>query len=126
MSVSLLVMLLAGSLGYADNSGEDAARVLAVFGTVISSLMVVILAGMVMLGLCALCYRSALGSSKELRIMNLGKVPEENDSDKSCAWVFPCSPYPIQFRDVPVGCLFQAFACESMSMHRSTFDIGWS
>ncbi|CAK9066964.1 Ephrin_rec_like domain-containing protein [Durusdinium trenchii] len=79
LSVSLLVMLLAGSLGYADNSGEDAARVLALFGTVISSLMVVILAGMVMLGLCALCYRSALGSSKELRIMNLGKVPEEKD-----------------------------------------------
>ena len=77
LSVSLLVMLLAGSLGYADSSGEDAARVLAIFGTVISSLMVVILAGMVTLGLCALCYRSALGSSKELRIMNLGKVPEE-------------------------------------------------
>lgn len=38
--------------------------------------MVVILGGMVMLGLCALFYRSALGSSKELRIMNLGKVPE--------------------------------------------------
>ncbi|CAK8995297.1 unnamed protein product [Durusdinium trenchii] len=76
LSVSLLVMLLAGSLGYADNSGEEAARVLALFGTVISSMMVVILGGMVMLGLCALFYRSALGSSKELRIMNLGKVPE--------------------------------------------------
>ncbi|CAK8995298.1 unnamed protein product [Durusdinium trenchii] len=79
LSVSLLVMLLAGSLGYADNSGEEAARVLALFGTVISSMMVVILGGMVMLGLCALFYRSALGSSKELRIMNLGKVPEEKD-----------------------------------------------
>ena len=77
LSVSLLVMLLAGSLGYADNSGADAARVLATVGSIISSLMVVILAGMVCLGLCALCYRSALGSSKELRIMNLGKVPEE-------------------------------------------------
>ena len=39
LSVSLLVMLLAGSLGYADNSGEEAARVLALFGTVISSMM---------------------------------------------------------------------------------------
>ena len=79
VSVSLLVMLLAGSLGYADSSGEDAARVLATFGTVISSLMVAILGGMVSLGLTALVYRSALGSSKELRIMNLGKVPEEKD-----------------------------------------------
>ncbi|CAK9094833.1 unnamed protein product [Durusdinium trenchii] len=79
LSVSLLVMLLAGSLGYADSSGEDAARVLSLFGTVISSLMVVILGGMVMLGLTALIYRSALGSSKELRIMNLGKVPQEKD-----------------------------------------------
>eukprot|EP00913_Durusdinium_trenchii_P035645 g33356.t1 len=43
------------------------------------NVMVVILGGMVMLGLCALFYRSALGSSKELRIMNLGKVPEEKD-----------------------------------------------
>ena len=77
VSVSLLVMLLAGSLGYADSSGEDAARVLSLVGTIISSLMVIILAGMVMLGLCALVYRSALGSSKELRIMNLGRVPEE-------------------------------------------------
>lgn len=65
VSVSLLVMLLAGSLGYADSSGEDATRVLATFGTVISSLMVVILGGMVLLGLAALVYRSALGSSKE-------------------------------------------------------------
>ena len=79
VSVSLLVMLLAGSLGYADSSGEDATRVLATFGTVISSLMVVILGGMVLLGLAALVYRSALGSSKELRVMNLGKVPEEKD-----------------------------------------------
>ncbi|CAK8993527.1 unnamed protein product [Durusdinium trenchii] len=79
LSVSLLVMLLASSLGYADSSGEDASRVLATFGTVISSLMVVILGGMVLLGLCALVYRSALGSSKELRIMNLGKVPKEQD-----------------------------------------------
>ena len=79
VSVSLLVMLLAGSLGYADSSGEDAARVLSLFGTVISSLMVVILGGMVMLGMTALIYRSALGSSKELRIMNLGKVPQEKD-----------------------------------------------
>ncbi|CAK9093024.1 unnamed protein product [Durusdinium trenchii] len=79
VSVSLLVMLLAGSLGYADSSGEEATRVLATFGTVISSLMVAILGGMVMLGLTALVYRSALGSSKELRVMNLGKVPEEKD-----------------------------------------------
>eukprot|EP00913_Durusdinium_trenchii_P024135 g22662.t1 len=85
LSVSLLVMLLAGSLGYADSSGEDAARVLAIFGTVISSLMVVILAGMVTLGLCALCYRSALGSSKELpstRKMSIlgGPLLEENEA----------------------------------------------
>ena len=77
LSVSLLVMLLAGSLGYADNNGADASKVLSLFGTVISSFMVVILLGMVCLGLCALVYRSTLGGSKELRVMNLGKVPEE-------------------------------------------------
>ncbi|CAK9000598.1 Uncharacterized protein SCF082_LOCUS6566, partial [Durusdinium trenchii] len=79
LSVSLLVMLLAHSLGYADSSGEEAERVLWTFGTVVSSLMVAILGGMVLLGLCALIYRSSLGSSKELWIMNLGKIPKEQD-----------------------------------------------
>ena len=65
------------SLGYVDNSSVEAVRALQTMGTIISSCMVAILTFMVCLGLCALVYRAALGSQKELRIFNLGTVPSE-------------------------------------------------
>ena len=60
-----------------DNSSEEAIDALQAMGTIISSCMVGILSFMVCLGLSALVYRQALGSQKELRVFNLGKVPEE-------------------------------------------------
>ena len=61
-----------------DNSSEEAIDALQAMGTIISSCMVGILSFMVCLGLSALVYRQALGSQKELRVFNLGKVPEES------------------------------------------------
>ena len=60
-----------------DNSSPDAINALQMMGTAISSCMVAILTFMVCLGFSALVYRAALGSQKELRVFNLGKVPSE-------------------------------------------------
>lgn len=59
ISVQLLVMLLAVSIGFVDSSNSK--DVLQTVGTVISALVVLILCFMVCLGLISLIYRQALG-----------------------------------------------------------------
>ena len=59
ISVQLLVMLLAVSIGFVDSSNSK--DVLQTVGTVISSLVLSILCFMVCLGLISLIYRQALG-----------------------------------------------------------------
>lgn len=73
VSVSLLVMLLAVSLGYSDNSQEGAEEILAKLGTFLSICTIGIIALMCALGASALFYRSAMGGQGDLWLMNLGR-----------------------------------------------------
>ncbi|CAJ1447546.1 unnamed protein product [Effrenium voratum] len=76
-TVSLMVMLLATSLGLVNTAGDVA--LLQTCATVASCTMIGILALMLCLSAVALVQRHALGSQQEMWLLNLGRLPDANE-----------------------------------------------